>query len=86
MLLHLHVQLLALLAKLIDDFGKAPVVRLLLLLLLALGAVGDGNLPVVGDLLFKVFCQRSHLILLVLHALAEVVVVLLRANLILQLD
>ena len=86
MLLHLHVQLLALLSELIDDFCESTVVRLLLFLLLALGAVGDGDLPIGCDLLFKVFCLRTHLILLVFHALATVIVVPLRSNLILQLD
>ena len=86
MLLHLYVQLLALLPELIDDFCESTVVRLLLFLLLALGAIRDGDLPIGCDLLFKVFCQRTHLILLVFHALAKFIVVPLRSNLILQLD
>ena len=82
MLLHLQVQLLALLLELVHDLGQAPVIRLLLLLLLALRAIRHRNLPVGLDLLFEVSRHLAHLVLLVLNALTKVIVVSLCADLI----
>ena len=86
MLLHLQVQLLALLLELVHDLGQAPVISLLLLLLLALRAIRHRNLPIGLDLLLEVSGHLTHLVLLVLHTLAEVIVVSLCADLIFKLD
>ena len=84
-LLHLQVDILLLLLELVDALGQALIVRFLLLLLLALRAVRDGNLTIIVDLLFEVIRLRHHFFLLFDHPLAQVIVVQLRANLVLQL-
>jgi hypothetical protein len=86
MLLHLQVDLLLLLLELVDDLGQPLVVRLLLFLLLALGAVGHGDFTVVVDLRAQVLRLALHLLTLRVHFLPQVVVVPLRANVLLELD
>lgn len=86
MLLHLQVDLLLLLLELVDDLCQPLVVRLLLLLLLALGAVGHGDFTVVVDLRAQVLRLALHLLTLRVHFLPQVIVVPLRANVLLQLD
>ena len=85
-MLHLQVDLLLLLLELVDDLGQPLVVRLLLFLLLALGAVGHGDFTVVVDLRAQVLRLALHLLTLRVHFLPQVVVVPLRANVLLELD
>ena len=83
--LHPLVQHLVRLTELVDNLGEAIPIQFLLLLLLTLCAVGHRDLPVVLDLLLKASHQGAHLVLLAFHALPEIVVVAIGANLILHL-
>ena len=54
-LLHLGLAFIGLLLEFVLDLGQSLVVCFLLLLLLALGAVGHADVAVVGDLFLELF-------------------------------
>ena len=64
------MDLLRLLLVLVDYFGQSTVVRLLFLLLLALGAVRYTDLAVIIDLLLQIFRLCVHFLGLVVDARA----------------
>ena len=70
MLLHLDMDFLRLLLVLVDNFGQSAVVRLLFLLLLALGSVRYTDLAVIIDLLLQIFRLCVHFLGLVVDARA----------------
>ena len=72
--------------KLVGDLGEAPLVGLLLLLLLALGAVGHVLAAVLEDLRLQVLLQPNHLPILLLDPIPQIIVVALRTNLFLHLE
>ena len=82
-LLHLDVDLLRLLAVFVNALGQTAVVSLLLLLLLALRAIGHADLTVVVNLLLQTLGLVIHFLLLVADARAQFVRVFVCSDLVL---
>lgn len=85
-LLHLDMDLLCLLLVLIDNLGQALIVGLLLLCLLALGAIRDTDLSIFVDGYLKFLRLSIHLCNLLLHQCSQIIVVFLSPNILFQVD
>ena len=80
MLLHLDLDFLGLLLELINNLSEPSIVCVLLLLLLALRAIGNAYIPVIIDFLLKLLRLACHFLRLLRYLLSVLIVVSLRSN------